>query len=128
MTVRSQIPAEKLAKLPKYAQEYIEDLERTLETAEETLDRYVNVNQDGQFSFGDLVCLKETRALERKVDAIRMRVEHADIHLEVSIAHDDRIELRWTAGPDKYGLGDVAFIPTSYQHAKLIHPSKTITR
>ncbi len=128
MTIRSQIPAEKLARLPKYAQEYIEDLERTLATAEDTLDRYVNANQEGAFSVDELVCLGQTRGLERKVDAYRMRVEHADVHLEVSIAHPFHIELRWAAGPDRHGLGDVCMIPSSYQHAKLVHPKRAITR
>lgn len=125
MTVRSQLTEQQLDRLPKYAQEYIKDLERTVETAEAKLDQYVNVNNHGSFAVQELVCLTENRSLERKIDAYRMRVEHADIHLEVSIGHDDCIDLRWTAGSDRYGLGDVAFIPTSYQNAKLIHPRRT---
>lgn len=118
---------ERIAKLPKWAQEHLRDLTRERDNAEKKLAAYIDDQTESRIYFtdrdGNKVYLNE-EASER----LTIVSQCGRVHLRVTNYHDDRIELSWTGGRDEYGMGDIAFIPTSYQQARLVHPANTSAR
>ena len=110
-----------LEKLPKWAQEYIADLEREREMAIRTLNQYTDNQTASPFYVDELVCTGEEQGPTHKrkyIQTCRMVVEHAGVELTILLRHDDRIELSWAGRNGQ--LRDIGAIPRSYQSIDLL--------
>lgn len=108
-------------KLPKWAQEYIHELERQRDVAVHEMEEYLDNQTPSAFYVYDLVTIPDeksrTRSVIRYIQTHRMEVEHDGVHLNI-ILRDGYIDLHW--GLPDYHHGDVAFIPQSYNSARLV--------
>lgn len=108
-------------KLPKWAQAEINNLKRERETAIRALNRYVDNQTQSEIYIEENESTGEQRGPSRKTRYIqghRIEFKHAGVSLSVSVYRDGQIELQWGGG-DIHG-NEVAFIPTSYQAARLV--------
>ena len=114
-------------KLPKYLRGYIEGVERERDAAVNNLAAYVDDQTESNVWFydrdGNKVYLSQD-ASER----LTVRSKCGKIHLRVNNYRDNCIDLSWCGGKDEYGMGDIAFIPSSYQQARLVAPENMHAR
>lgn len=111
---------EQIEKLPKWAQEYIRDVNREREVAVAALNRWVDDQTPAPIYVNELECLGEQRGPSHKVRYVqgnRLRVDFADVALEV-VLRDDVIDMQWSA--PNYRTGDICFQPRSFQAAYLV--------
>jgi hypothetical protein len=108
---------QRIVKLPKWAQDHITRLERRADGAENLLSEYVDDQTPSKVWHEDLLAGSKQYVQTRKVI-----IEHADVILEVNTYDDDRIQLTWRPSGEGYHHGDICFIPTSYQQARLVNP------
>jgi hypothetical protein len=111
---------EQIAKLPKWAQRHIRQLESTTRRALKRLEE----NEDGQTPSGiwyeDFVFLGGENIIHRTyVQSDKLEIEHQGVRLAVTAFGDDPINLRWGPAGSLSAMGDICFIPTSYQQARL---------
>ena len=119
-------PTERLERLPVYAREYIDALKRDLKNAEEKARRLSDSQTETNIWVEDY---------GSKPDQSREFVQgdgtvctHKDVCLAVRLYGERGIELSWSDGNTPYGCGDVAFIPTSHQQARLVHQNQMRVR
>lgn len=119
----------KIAKLPKWAQDYIKNVERQRDCAVRAYEEMKDTQtpsaiyaeeMDSVTAIGGPVKRKtylQSHAVNVKAHGIKLRVStmYGD-------SHDESIILSWSKA-DNYS-GDIALIPLSYQHAKLITKEK----
>jgi hypothetical protein len=118
---------EQLAKLPKWALEYVKDLENQREQAIRTLNEFVDDQTPSPFYYEDNPCTGESSGpigKRRYIQAHNMEVFWRGVHLTIS-AHSygnsgEGIHLQWEGGV-RTGH-DVAMIPSSYQRVRLVLP------
>jgi hypothetical protein len=110
--------AEKIAKLPKWAQEYIQDAERTRAIAERELKEYGDNQTPSAFSIQEYV---NGKYVTRYVQTHRMQVEAHGVRLNISVEfdRDKKIGLSWGPAGQIAGMDHVGFFPTSFQQAEL---------
>ena len=109
-------------KLPKWAQDYINEIEGERAVAVAALNGYLEEQKPAPFYTYDYLCLGERddhapTFKKRFIQARRIHVEHAGIHLSI-LLRDNHIDLQWDEV--ERDTRDVAFIPSSYQCARLI--------
>ena len=117
---------EQIAKLPKWAQDYITGVEREREISIRMLNKWKDDQTKSPFYVEEVVCTGEEKAPSFKNRYIQTRsinVDHGGVHLRVILReegtmHSTCIDLQWSRVDDRNG--DVAFIPTSYQAATLV--------
>ena len=129
--MNNQATQERIAKLPLWAREHIAELERARQSAVDALAKYVNENDEGPFVFSEFVSDGEKcgpTTYTRRVNAYKLDVAHADIHFSLTLADEDAIKIRWSAGKASHSMGDVCFIPESWQQARLVHPNRATIR
>ena len=108
---------EKIKKLPKWAQEHINQIERERENSVRSLNEYIDNQTESPFSVSDLLCEdKGVSFKKRYIQAYKMDVNHAGIHFQI-ITRDDELDISW--GTNDNSMNEVAFIPTSFQKAKI---------
>lgn len=120
----SNITTEQFARLPKYAQQYIRSLERANEDLRKKIQRDDDSQTPSKVWYEEFVNTGKFETVRRYVQSERVVFVHAGVHLTVSCFRDNEIELQWGI-PTKHGspmLGDISFVPTSYQSAKLCNP------
>lgn len=112
---------EQKAKLPGYARDYIQTIERQREDAVRVLNEAVDRQTPQPFYIRNHVMSGERNGpVDKKfyIDApYGVEVEHLGVYLRVWI-NEDGIALSWNTN-DRSSMGDVAFVPTSYQNATL---------
>lgn len=109
-----------ISKLPKWAQEHISNLERQKDTAIKALNDYCDDQTESAFFFSDNLCTGENNGPTEKIkyiQAYKLSVIYEGVYLEVML-RDKCIELSWSN--KRYGAGEVACIPSSYQQARLV--------
>jgi hypothetical protein len=111
--------AEKIAKLPKWAQDHIADAERTRDIAERELKQYEDRQTPSPFSIQEYVSGK---FITRFIQTDKIEVEAHGVKVEVRVGYDrdKTIHLRWGPEGRVAGVRHVAFIPTSFQQAELM--------
>ena len=112
---------ERIKKLPRWAQEIIEDLDRERTVAIRALNEYCESQDPSPFYIDEWESTGETRGPTTKTRYIqtrRIEVDHAGVHLSVSISNDNDLILQWS--DQNRRVGEVAFIPESYQRARLV--------
>jgi len=113
---------EQIAKLPKWAQDYIVNLSRERESAINSLNAFCDSETQSPFYVEESVCTGEQSGPTRKrhyIQAHAINVEWAGVHLRVDA--NDYGNRRSEIGLS-YGTGthsDVALIPYSYCQATL---------
>lgn len=118
--------SEQITKLPKWAQEHIKNLTRQRDVAVRALDKYVNKQTESSFYTEDLECTGEQSGptcRKRYIQTHSIFVVWQGVKLQID-AHDygnvgSGIYLRWSA--DDRISNDIAFIPASYQSARLVN-------
>jgi hypothetical protein len=112
---------EQLAKLPKWAQAHIARIERTRDDAIEQLGRYIDDQTPSS------VYYEAMGSFDRKyIQSRRIVFQSEGVELTVMLPGDSQrgIELSW--GPEGcHGLGDMCFIPTAYQQARITNMAYT---
>lgn len=122
----NQPTKEQIGKLPKWAQDYIKSIEQQRFVAVRALDEFVDNQTPSPFYFEDNSCTGEQSGPTNRrvyVQAHCIKVEWRGVHLSVS-ANDygncgEGIRLQWEAS-GRHGGRDAAFIPSSYQNARLV--------
>jgi hypothetical protein len=111
---------EQVARLPKWAQAHIADLDRQCRVAITALEYFQDSDEPTMVSYEQLRCLDgKTQFFTRHIDAHEVTFTAAGVSLVVRLPDDSRgIQLSW--GPEGgHGLGDMCFTPTSYQQARI---------
>jgi hypothetical protein len=114
-----------LSKLPKWAQEHIHNLERQRDVAIRALNESLDNQTKSPFSYEKYECTGEESGPTTKtffIQAYSIQVNWLGVELTVG-AHDygntgRGIKLQW--GMENRFGEDVAFIPSSYQSARLV--------
>lgn len=115
---------EQIAKLPAWAREHINTLERQRSQAVTTLNEFVDRDTPSPFYFEDNPCTGEASgpsSKRRYVQAGTLVVCWRGVELRI-YANDygnsgKGIRLQWSA---EHRTGEIAFIPESFQYARLI--------
>jgi hypothetical protein len=118
----SQPTPEQIAKLPKWAQEHIEDKERQRFVAQRRLDELVDSTTPSPFWHESNDCTGPNNGVQHKKHFVqahsRFCVEYAGVHLEIVLRDHRSMELQWT-NPER-GCGELACVPESFQKVRLI--------
>jgi hypothetical protein len=112
---------DKIKKLPKWAQVYIDSLEIERDAAVKTLNRSLDDQTPSDFYIDDFVHTGEDKGptvKRRYFQAHRMTVGYKDVQLDIYLRGADGIELSWS-DLKRHGR-EVAFVPSSYQKARLV--------
>lgn len=117
-----------IAKLPKWAQRYIEGLIREREQAVTALNKFEDDQQESKFYFDEWVCDGEAQTkghggptTRRKyVQTRQIEVDHNGIHLNV-LCRDEAIDISWSRF--KRGGADIPMLPRSSNQIWLVHPT-----
>lgn len=110
---------EQIEKLPKWAQEYIRDVERQRETAVLALNTYCDEQTPAPLHVEELECTGEERGPSfktRYIQGRRIAATWQGVNLYIYLA-DDCIELKWEG--QRRSLDECAFIPYSFQAARI---------
>lgn len=110
---------EKIAKLPKWAQDYITDAERTRDVAVRELKEYNDNQTPSPFSIQEYV---NRGYVTRYIQTDKMEVEAHGVKLRIQLGYerDKTIKLSWGPAGKLAGMDHIAFVPTSFQQAELI--------
>ena len=109
-----------IEKLPKWAQAHIRKIERERSEAINKLNSSLDKQTPSDIYYEDMVCAGEKKGPSTKrfyIQSYKITIKHDGVELEI-ICRDGCIYISW--GDDKYGHRDVAFIPWSYQQARLV--------
>lgn len=116
---------EQLQKLPKWAQDYIQNITREREMSVRSLNEFCDNDTPSPFMVEDYVCTGERAGPSSKVhyvqtNAIRVRYEGIDLRVTAHSYNNQKgIGLQW--GPDDLRLASaVAFVPESFMAARLV--------
>ena len=112
---------EQIAKLPKWAQEYIEDLSRRTEIAGRALKEYTDSQTPSPFFFDDFLPVGgESPQFSRTyVQTHKICVVKDGVRVDVLLRDDEPgIEVSW--GDEKRGMRETPMIPISYQKIKIL--------
>jgi hypothetical protein len=110
----------KIAKLPKWAQEHIEKITRERETAISALNEWTDSQTESPFCIEDFLCTGEEKGpsfKKRYIQTHNISVTWAGVCLEIRL-REDEIDLSWCGGT-RHSTSDAAFIPYSYQQARI---------
>ena len=115
---------ENLSKLPKWAQKEFENLQRERDIAVRALREYTDSQTESPFFIDELESTGDTdgsgpASYTRYVQTHKISVKHGGVLLDIYL-RDNNIELQWNNYERHFE--DIAFIPESYQKARLVHP------
>ncbi len=113
--------AEKIAKLPKWAQEHIANLDRRMELAERKLKEFEDAQTPSEFFYDDYVCVGDGSPpnVRRYVQTHKISVVRDGVRVDIMLRLDEKgIEISW--GDEFRGCREIAMVPTSFQKIKLV--------
>lgn len=109
-----------ITKLPKWAQEHIKDIQRQRDIAVRQLNKFCDNQTESRIFVDDAPCTGEGKGPKRKrhyIQSDKVAIMHKGVQLEI-ICREHYINIHW--GPPGYGMDEIAFIPDSYQSARLV--------
>ena len=111
---------EKIAKLPKWAQEHITDLERRQKAAETHFREHIDSQTPSDIFYDEYVGVGEhSDNFTRYVQTNRITIKHDGVRLDILLRPEDKgIELQWD--DENRRCREIAMVPTSFQKVKLI--------
>ncbi len=109
------------AKLPKWARDEFENLERERFVAVRALREWTDNQTPSSIFIDEYECTGDTEgtgptSYRRYIQGHKITIVHNGVRLDI-ILRDEGIDLSW--GDDKRGLFDTALIPRGYQQAYL---------
>ena len=114
-----------IAKLPKWAQDHIADLQRQRDTAVKALRDWTDTQTEQPISVDEMECIQAGGpvCMTRYIEGHRLTIKWMGIELSVLLQtdgsmSDNSIDLKWTS--EARHSGHVAMIPTSFQSVSLI--------
>lgn len=110
---------ERIARLPKWAQAHITKLQRERDSADAALHKMLDEQTPSKISYQNSHDMFGAPCF---VQASKISIAHADVNLDVTLHDEDQIFLSWRPAGKNFAMGDICFIPTSYQQARLVHP------
>ncbi len=117
---------DQIAKLPKWAQDYVKDLNRRMTTAEKELKEQLDSQTPSEFYIDDLLCIGDgsPQFARKYVQTHKISVEHDGVKLDVLVRgpEDPGIDISW--GCSKRLMTEVALIPLSFQKMKIVPKDK----
>lgn len=114
---------DKLDKLPKWAQDYINGIERERETAIRALNEYLDDQTESPFYVDELECTGEQPGPSHKrryIQARRMVVNHGGVELTIYLRDKEAIEMQYESRDGT--MEEVALIPLGFQRITLKAP------
>ena len=111
---------DKLDKLPKWAQDYINGIERERETAIRALNGYLDGQTESPFYIDELERTGEQPGPSHKrryIQARRMVVNHGGVELTIYLRDKEAIEMQYESRTGS--MAEVALIPRSFQNIAL---------
>ncbi len=111
---------EQIGRLPKWAQAHIKQLGRQRQNAIDSLNKFQDSDEPTPVSYEQFKQLgRGSEFLTRHIDTHSVKFTKNGVTLVVTLHDDDRgIALSW--GPEgSHGLGDMCFVPTAYQQARI---------
>lgn len=112
---------EQIAKLPKWAQERMEDLERRTRVAELRAKEYLDAQTPSEFYVEEYVGVGEgsSEYVKRYVQTYKMAVEHDGVKLTILLREGEKgIELQW--GSTSRLMNEMAMVPLSFNKVKIV--------
>lgn len=97
-----------VAKLPKWAQEYIHDLELAVRNGEAAIREYLDVQTKSPFSVMDSVCMTENKITTRYIQANQISCTHAGVRVTMT-PQDDGVDVHFES--ESRLSGEAAIIP-----------------
>jgi hypothetical protein len=117
---------EQLAKLPKWAQEHIQHLDKRCIIAERALLDYTNTQTPSSMFYDELVCIGDgpPTLMRKYVQTKKMSIIHDKVRIDVQIRAPEKagVEISWSGA--NYSGDEIPMIPTSYQTVKIIPKDK----
>lgn len=111
---------EKIAKLPKWAQEHIKDLNRQRAVAVRALDKFVDSNTESCIYAEELVCIKDGGPSRKRnyIQSHRVTIQRGGVTLEILLPTSrEGIELSWDS--IRHRSEPIGIIPVSYNSMRL---------
>jgi len=112
---------EQIAKLPKWAQERLADVERRTRVAEEKLKEYLDAQTPSEFYVEEYVSTGEgsDKYAQRYIQTYKMAVETGGVKLTILLRQDEKgIELQWNSTSRL--MQEVAMVPLSFNKVKIV--------
>lgn len=119
--MNEQPTPEMLAKLPKWAQKYIEDLDRRVVISERTLKEYRDDQTPSEFFVEDWNSMGNpgTKLVKKFIQTHKVSVERNGIRLDVLLRQDEKgIDLSWS--DDSRLVREVAMVPLAFNSVRLL--------
>ena len=116
---------EQIAKLPKWAQIHIANLDRRVVLSERALKEYQDGQTPSPFFYEDFLCVgggppKHTTTY---IQTHKVSVIHEGVRADIMLRLDEPcIQIGW--GDEHRGCREVAMIPTSFQQIKLLQKNR----
>lgn len=112
---------EQIDRLPKWAREHIETIERQRDNAKKALSEMLDDQTPNEFRYDDYV---NGDFVTRYVQTYKMTVVHEGVRLDIVLPKGSQgrqgIEITW-ASEDR-GMRELCFVPTSFQQASIFLP------
>lgn len=112
---------EQMAKLPKWAQERMADLDRRTRVAEVAVKEYFDVQTPSEFYVEEYVSTGEgsDKYVKRYVQTYKMVVESGGVKLSILLRQDEKgIELQWNSTSRL--MNEVAMVPMAFNKVKIV--------
>jgi len=116
---------EQIAKLPKWAQEHIDDLDRRRANAERTLTEFKDNQTPSEFFTEEYVCTGPTgnQFVKRYIQSHKVCVERDGVKLTILLRQDEAgLDLQWQS-TDRL-MNEVALVPTAFNKVKIVSKEK----
>ena len=104
-----------IEKLPKWAQEHIDTLERQRDAAVGQLRKFTDEQTPARIWIEDSACTGEERGpttRKRYVDGHFLEIEHAGVHVSITLAEG---EIRFSYGAKQYSISPMWLLPSGWQ-------------
>jgi hypothetical protein len=111
---------EKIEKLPKWAQDYIQQIEGGRLASVRALNEYCDSQTESPYYVDEYECTGEQQGpsfKRRYIQTRKMEVSHGDVVLRIYLRDEDAIELQWD---NKTGsMEEIAMIPHGFHKVAL---------
>jgi hypothetical protein len=97
-----------ITKLPKWAQEYIHDLQTSVHNGESALKEYLDSQTKSPFSVMDSVCMTENKITTRYIQANNISCTNAGVSVTM-IPRDNGVDILFES--EHRAAGEAAIIP-----------------
>ena len=121
----NELTPEQIAKLPRWAQDHIKDLDRRMKTAERTLTEYTDAQTPSEFYHDDMVCVGggSPKYIRRYVQTYKMTIERNGVQVTALLRQDEPgIELSFSNA--NHATAQVAIIASSFNKLTIVPSDK----